>query len=61
MAVKHYKPYTPSRRFMTVSDFSEITKKKPEKSLLRPMKKTAGRNNQGRVTSRRRGGGHKRE
>ena len=60
MAVKHYKPYTPSRRFMTVSDFSEITKKKPEKSLLRPIKKTAGRNNQGRVTSRRRGGGHKR-
>ena len=46
---------------MTVSDFSEITKKKPEKSLLRPMKKTAGRNNQGRVTSRRRGGGHKRQ
>jgi len=61
MAVKHYKPYTPSRRFMTVSDFSEITKKKPEKSLLRPLKKTAGRNNQGRVTSRRRGGGHKRQ
>ena len=60
MAVKHYRPYTPSRRFMTVSDFSEITKKKPEKSLLRPLKKTAGRNNQGRVTSRRRGGGHKR-
>ena len=60
MAVKHYKPYTPSRRFMTVSDFAEITRKKPEKSLLRPIKKSAGRNNQGRITSRRRGGGHKR-
>ncbi len=45
---------------MTVSGFDEITKKKPEKSLLRPVKKTAGRNNQGRITSRRRGGGHKR-
>ncbi len=61
MSVKHYKPYTPSRRFMTVSGFDEITKKKPEKSLLRPVKKSAGRNNQGRITSRRRGGGHKRK
>ncbi|MFH1038670.1 MAG: 50S ribosomal protein L2 [PVC group bacterium] len=60
MAIKHYKPYTPSRRFMTVSGFEEITKKKPEKGLLRPIKKSAGRNNQGRITSRRRGGGHKR-
>lgn len=46
---------------MTVSDYSEITEKKPEKSLLRPVRKTAGRNNQGRITSRRRGGGHKRQ
>jgi large subunit ribosomal protein L2 len=60
MTVKHFKPYTPSRRFMTVSGFDEITKKKPEKSLVRPVKKSAGRNNQGRITSRRRGGGHKR-
>jgi len=45
---------------MTVSDFAEITKKKPEKALLRPIKKSAGRNSQGRITARRRGGGHKR-
>ncbi len=60
MTVKSFKPYTPSRRSMTVSGFDEITKKKPEKSLLRAAKKSAGRNNQGRITSRRRGGGHKR-
>ncbi|MDP8214464.1 MAG: 50S ribosomal protein L2 [Candidatus Euphemobacter frigidus] len=60
MPVKHYRPTTPSRRFMTVSDFAEITKKKPEKALLRPIKKSAGRNSQGRITARRRGGGHKR-
>lgn len=60
MGVKKYKPYTPSRRFMMVSDFSEITKKKPEKSLLRPLKKSGGRNNRGRMTVRHRGGGHKR-
>jgi len=60
MGVKKFKPYTPSRRFMTVSDFSEITKKEPEKSLVLPLKKTAGRNNLGRITVRHRGGGHKR-
>ncbi|MER3444944.1 MAG: 50S ribosomal protein L2 [Meiothermus sp.] len=60
MAVKKFRPYTPSRRFMTVADFSEITKTKPEKSLTAPIKKTGGRNNQGRITSRFRGGGHKR-
>jgi len=60
MGVKKFKPYTPSRRFMTVSDFSEITKKEPEKSLVVPLKKTAGRNNYGRITVRHRGGGHKR-
>ncbi|RIH84047.1 50S ribosomal protein L2 [Calidithermus terrae] len=60
MAVKKFRPYTPSRRFMTVADFSDITKTKPEKSLTAPIKKTGGRNNQGRITSRFRGGGHKR-
>ncbi len=60
MPVKKFKPYTPSRRFMTVADFSEITKTEPEKSLVEPLKKTGGRNNQGRITIRFRGGGHKR-
>ncbi|MGM0420154.1 MAG: 50S ribosomal protein L2 [Bacillota bacterium] len=61
MAIKKFKPTTPSRRYMTVSDFSEITKTEPEKSLLAPIKKTGGRNAHGRITSRRRGGGHKRK
>ena len=60
MAVKKFKPTTPSRRFMTVSTFDEITKTEPEKSLLAPLKKTGGRNVNGRVTIRHRGGGHKR-
>lgn len=60
MPVRKFKPYTPSRRFMTVADFSEITKTEPEKSLVKPLKKTGGRNNQGRITVRFRGGGHKR-
>ncbi len=60
MPVKNYRPYTPSRRFMTTSDFAEITTSKPEKSLIRPLKKSGGRNNRGRITSRFRGGGHKR-
>ena len=60
MPVKSYKPTSPGRRHGTVLDFSDLTKKKPEKSLLRPLKKTGGRNNTGRITSRRRGGGHKR-
>ncbi len=60
MPVKKFKPYTPARRFMTVADFSEITKTEPEKSLTEPLKKTGGRNNQGRITIRFRGGGHKR-
>jgi len=60
MAIKKFKPTTPSRRYMTVSDFSEITKTEPEKSLLEPIKKTGGRNAEGGITSRRRGGGHKR-
>ncbi len=60
MGIKTYKPYTPSRRNMTGSDFSEITKKTPEKSLLAPLKKNAGRNNQGKITTRHRGGGERR-
>lgn len=60
MAVKNFKPTAPGRRFMTVSDFSEITVEKPEKSLSKFLKKKSGRNNLGRVTSRRRGGGSRR-
>lgn len=57
MAVKSYKPTSPARRYYSVSDFSELTKKKPEERLLKPLKKKAGRNNQGRVTTRHQGGG----
>jgi large subunit ribosomal protein L2 len=60
MAVKQYKPVTASLRHAEWPDFSELSDKRPEKSLLRPLKRTGGRNNQGRITSRRRGGGHKR-
>jgi large subunit ribosomal protein L2 len=60
MGLKRYKPTTPSLRYTVISDFSEITKSKPEKSLLRPLKKTGGRNVYGRITCRYRGGGHKR-
>ena len=60
MAVKTYKPYTPSRRFMVWYDFSDITTNKPEKSLTKFLGKTGGRNNQWRITSRFRGGWHKR-
>jgi len=58
--MKTYKPYTPSRRFITVEDFSNLTRKKPEKSLVRPLYKKAGRNNFGLVMVRHQGGGHKR-
>jgi large subunit ribosomal protein L2 len=61
MPVKVYKPTSPGRRGMSVMDFEEITKSEPEKSLLAPLKKKSGRNNQGRVTVRHRGGGHKRQ
>ncbi|MCM1466534.1 MAG: 50S ribosomal protein L2 [Alistipes sp.] len=61
MGIKTYNPYTPSRRNMTGSDFSEITKKTPEKSLVVSLKKNAGRNNQGKITVRHRGGGAKRK
>ena len=60
MAVKTYRPTSPGRRGMTGATFEEITKDKPEKSLLRPLKKRAGRNAQGRITVRHRGGGAKR-
>lgn len=59
MGIKTYNPYTPSRRNMTGSDFSEITKSTPEKSLLASKKKTAGRNNQGKITVRHHGGGNR--
>jgi len=58
--VKNFQPTSPGRRQMTVSTFDEITTDKPEKSLLEPLPKRAGRNNQGRITVRHRGGGHKR-
>jgi len=60
MGIKVYKPTSPGRRGMSVSTFDEITRATPEKSLLRPLKKRAGRNNQGRLTVRHQGGGHKR-
>jgi large subunit ribosomal protein L2 len=60
MGIKKYKPTSAGRRHGSVLDFSELSKVKPEKSLLRPLKKTGGRNNHGRITCRRRGGGHKR-
>ena len=61
MGIKTYNPYTPSRRHMTGSDFSEITAVKPEKSLTVSLKKNAGRNNQGKITVRHRGGGSRRK
>ena len=60
MPVKKFRPLTPSLRFKTVSSFDEITKTSPEKSLIEPNKKSGGRNNRGRITIRRRGGGHRR-
>ena len=61
MAIKTMKPTTPARRYQTCSTFEEITASEPEKSLTRPVRKTGGRNNAGRMTSRHRGGGHKRK
>ena len=60
MANKLYKPTSPGRRFQVGSTFEEVTRSKPEKSLLRPLPKTGGRNSNGRITCRHRGGGHKR-
>lgn len=59
MGILRYKPTTPARRFMTVSDYSEITTEMPEKSLIEPKKKTAGRNNTGKITVRHIGGGNR--
>ena len=61
MAVKSFRPITPTQRYKTVSTFEEITSTTPEKSLLMPLKEKAGRNNTGRITMRRRGGGHKKQ
>ena len=60
MSVRKLKPVTPGQRFRIVNEYSEVTTSKPEKSLLKPMKKSGGRNNQGRMTMRYKGGGHKR-
>jgi large subunit ribosomal protein L2 len=60
MPIRRYKPTSPGRRFMSVSTFEEITKTTPEKSLLAPVTKKGGRNNNGRITTRHQGGGHKR-
>ena len=61
MGIRKYKPTTPGRRGASVADFADITRSKPEKSLLRPLHKTGGRNNTGRITTRHKGGGHKRQ
>ena len=60
MPVKSFRPFTPSLRFKTVASFEEITRSEPEKSLVEANRKSGGRNNMGRITSRRRGGGHRR-
>ena len=60
MALKEYRPTSPARRHMTVSDFADVTKTKPEKSLTRTVKRSGGRNNHGHITTRHIGGGHKR-
>ncbi len=61
MAIRKYKPTTPGRRGSSVADFQEITRSTPEKSLVKPLPKTGGRNNTGRITTRHIGGGHKRQ
>src|SRR6266511_4286817 len=61
MGIRNFRPMTPATRFRSVSDFSEVTKSEPEKSLLEPLQRTGGRNNKGHITSRYQGGGHKRQ
>src|SRR2546430_16540168 len=61
MGIRQFKPVTPATRFRSVSDFEEITKTTPEKSLAEPPRRTGGRNNKGHITARDRGGGHKRQ
>ena len=60
MGIRQFRPMTAGTRFRSVSDFSEITRSTPEKSLLEPLKKSGGRNHKGHITMRHRGGGHKR-
>src|SRR5881398_3162852 len=60
MGIRQFKPVTPATRFRSVSDFADITKTEPEKSLLEPLRRTGGRNNKGHITNRWQGGGHKR-
>src|SRR5437763_11437335 len=60
MPIRRYKPTSPGRRFMTVSTFEEVTKSKPDKALTEKLSKKGGRNNNGRITTRHQGGGHKR-
>src|SRR2546426_10476753 len=61
MGIRQFRPMTPATRFRSVSDFSEVTKSEPEKSLLEPLKRTGGRNNKGPNTTPWQGGGHKRQ
>src|SRR5258708_14381776 len=61
MGIRQFKPVTPATRFRSVSDFAEITKSPPEKSVLEPLQRTGGRNNKGHMTTRHQGGGHKRQ
>ena len=61
MAIRKHKPTTPGRRGSSVADFAEITRTTPEKSLVRPLPKNGGRNSSGRITTRHKGGGHKRQ
>src|SRR3989475_13328176 len=60
MGIRQFKPVTSATRFRSVSDFAEVTKTEPERSLVEPLTKTGGRNNKGHITTRWRGGGHKR-
>src|SRR5438094_8212055 len=61
MGIRQFKPVTSATRFRSVSDFADVTKTTPEKSLLEPLKRTGGRNNKGHITTRWQGGGHKRQ
>src|ERR671930_2014917 len=61
MGIRQFRPMTPATRFRSVSDFTEVTKSEPEKSLLEPLKRTGGRNNNVHITTRWQGGGHKRQ
>src|SRR2546427_9526034 len=61
MGIRQFRPMTPATRFRSVSDFTEVTKTEPEKSLLESLKRTGGRNNKGHITSRYMSGGHKRQ